>query len=237
MKSVFVNIALLLIQFTLNAQEMQDTCQVANSTTPQVSISLSDSANLKTEYDEAVELIRKLKCENVSLKEKESISINYIKQEVVLREHIMKTDTILINLASNFLYIPFEAYSVQKIAIPAYKTIFDSTLRQKHQIKYDLLDKYQNHVKKFMDFLNLIQIDLKKPFRKRDLAIQWVEKFKEQDFYKDYFQYDDYKSTYLGKLFIEVESRLNCFDGQSNKADFLDIISKLDKCLKTIEEL
>ena len=237
MKFIFINLIFILLQFTVKAQEMQDSCDVVKITNSQIPIDLTDYTNLRSAYTEAVELNSRLKFENTILKEKDSISVVYRIKEAKLREHIKKVDTVLINIVSNFLYIPFEAYSIQKIAIPAFKIISDSSLIHKHQIKFGLLVRYQVHVNNMRDYLTLMQTDLMKPFSKRDLAMQWLNTFKEQAFYRDYCRYDDFKSTYLGKLFNEVESRLNHFDGETNKVNFIDIITELDKCLKTIEDL
>ena len=75
----------------------------------------------------------------------------------------------LVNIISNFLYIPYEAYSIEKIAIPASNNIFDERLKHKQKIKFDLLKSYQNDIRSLMQFLKETQEDLKKPFMKHGI--------------------------------------------------------------------
>lgn len=51
------------------------------------------------------------------------------RQNKSLMDKTIKSDKALISMASNFIYIPYEAYSVDSIAIPAYESVQDLILK------------------------------------------------------------------------------------------------------------
>lgn len=246
MKQVMCIIAIAFVSISLNAQEKTDS--IAKKSEEQVTLSLKNLVKLTTERDQAVAFSDSLKLLyaklNLSNKKTEE-ELNNRNDKILeyesniknLKNHISKSDLCLVNIASNFLYIPYEAYSIEKIAIPAFNNIFDERLKQKQQIKCNLLESYQNDIKSLMQFLKETQEDLNKPFTKHDVAVQKEKEFKEKDFYIRYVNYSDYVKTFLGAKFKEITSRLNKFDGQANKVDFGDILTKLNDCLNTVKDL
>ena len=56
-----------------------------------------------------------------------------------LQQAQRKANVCLFNIASNFLYIPYEAYSVEKLAIPAFEAVTDKDLTTQHSVNYVLL--------------------------------------------------------------------------------------------------
>ena len=51
-------------------------------------------------------------------------------QNKSLMDKTIKNDKALISMSSNFIYIPYEAYSVDSIAIPAYESVQDLVLKR-----------------------------------------------------------------------------------------------------------
>ena len=78
---------------------------------------------------------------------------------------------------------------------------------------------------------------MRKSIQLHDVAIQREREFKDKDFYIRYANYSDCNETFLGKIFNDVKRRLNKFDGQANKVDFGDILTKLNDCLNTVKDL
>ena len=68
------------------------------------------------------------------------------RQNKSLMDKTIKSDKALISMASNFIYIPYEAYSVDSIAIPAYESVQDLILKLQYEIRYQLLKNYKEDV-------------------------------------------------------------------------------------------
>lgn len=226
----------------INAQEKDS----VNSDTEHVSITIDALLKLNNEKNLAVKDLQVMKdsinnliIELQRIREKASSLDSQLMQikntNQVLVKHVNKTDTCLIDMASNFLYIPYEAYSVEKIAIPAFENIYSNVLKEKRIVKYNLLRSYQNDIKELSAFLVDTQSEVKKPFTKDGKSL--LSTFKEKKVYKSYVQYSDYKSTYLGKFIIQVISNLNAFKKDLILKNFAAINNKLDNCLKTMEDL
>ena len=246
MKQVMCIIAIAFVSISLNAQEKTDS--IAKKSEEQVTLSLKNLVKLTTERDQTVAFSDSLKLLyaklNLSNKKTEE-ELNNRNDKILeyesniknLKNHINETDSCLVNIISNFLYIPYEAYSIEKIAIPASNNIFDERLKQKQKIKFDLLKSYQNDIKSLIQFLEETQDYFKNPFTKHVVAVQKEREFKDKDFYIRYANYSDCNETFLGKIFNDVKRRLNKFDGQANKVDFGDILTKLNDCLNTVKDL
>ena len=82
------------------------------------------------------------------------------------KKQLLKADTCLINVASNFIYIPYEAYSVKEIAIPAFQMVSDEGLKVKYKSRYELLLKYKEHIVEFISCLTEMKKVLSNPFAK-----------------------------------------------------------------------
>ena len=152
-----------------------------------------------------------------------------------LNEQLLKSDKCLINMASNFLYIPYEAYSVDSIAIRSFESVSDKALKEKHKIRYTLLKNYKKYIESFTAFLIGQRDESKKPFTKN--ANEAIQSLRSQPFYIAYHEYDDWGSTFLGKKISNVEQQLKMFNGTSHKVNFDIIINELQDCLKTENNL
>ena len=149
------------------------------------------------------------------------------------KQKLERADKVLSSTASNFLYIPYEAYGVENVAIRAFETINDEALRRKHEIDYVLLKNYQSDIKGFLSYLRQAKKKLSNPFElKGDGAASLLQGFRQEVYYVRYHEYNDWSQTYIGKLIMRVENQL-----KNNRANFDDIIKELEECLKTAADL
>lgn len=203
-------------------------------------ISLYEFNTLKEERDSAVQNYNSLLhlynavCKRDSMNsiriDSLQTSLNYLNAN---NENVNKK---LANIASNFLYIPYEAYSIEKIAIPAFEAISLSSLRKKNEIKYTLLKNYQQDILSLLNFIHETKESFNNPFASKtsDTKNLYINKLHAQNFYKTYIQYSDWKSTYLGKKITKIESILVNSNG-AKKPNFDEIENELSNCLKSIE--
>lgn len=212
----------------------------------QVSIGIDDLNALKSENDslkfqlaEVKAKYQKLQTESVNEREKLKkleISVKQLTSDTTrLYSFQREADKRLVNIASNFLYIPYEAFSIEKIAIPAFKAIANADLKREHGIKYELLCNYRKDIEGLISFMDYASNELQKPFVKN--ASDILAKFQGQSFYVSYLRYPEWADTFLGRNIALIEKQLNNFDGNKHKIDFTAIKEELDKCMKTVETL
>lgn len=233
---------------------------------PNSMISLND---LTVKLEEANATIEKQKARLLKLQDIETkLSIAQNENLILKKEletattHAKSVENNLIILASNFLYIPYEAFGVEEIAIKAFESIKDYTLKQENQQCYLLLKQYQNHLKEFKLYLQRVQkecngifqatatefIDSKDPSISPDLILT------EQQFYQDYIKFEGYQNTFIGGLIQKTEEILRAHTKQkranmheviqtieeTQSPEEIDSISKviglIDERLKTIED-
>lgn len=218
--------------------------------TMKVSVFLKDLNALKTERDNAVKLCDSFKKVNQEIYKRDSVNsirINSLEQEndsldtLLTKLHVdyEKSNKKLANIVSNFLYIAYEAYSVDNIAIPAFEAITIPSLREKNEIKYNLLKCYKQDIQSFLNFIKEVKAEYKNnPFASKssDVKNAFIQKLHHQVFYKNYVKYDRWRETYLGKRIVKVENELKNSSG-SKKPNFDSIESELNNCLKSEEEL
>mgnify|MGYP000761575196 FL=1 len=238
---------LMIISLPVFSQTGNDTILSISKTTPiQVSISIDDLNALKTENDSLKsqlsivnEKYQKLVVTSEKDKSKLSkleIDLNHLKSDTTrLYVAQREADKRLVNIASNFLYIPYEAYSIEKIAIPAFKAIVNDRLRHEHHIKYELLCNYRKDIESILSFIEFACNELQKPFVKD--ANEFLLQFHNQPFYQSYQNYPEWSDTYLGGKISLIDKQLKEFDGNQHKVDFTALKEELNKCLKTIEAL
>ena len=151
------------------------------------------------------------------------------------KRQLLKADTCLINVASNFIYIPYEAYSVKEIAIPAFQMVSDEGLKVKYKSRYELLLKYKEHIVEFISCLTEMKKVLSNPFAKD--ANDAIKVLKTKRFYAAYRAFEGWESTFLGSRIIAIEKQLNEYRGQTSKVDFDKVANELQECLKTENNL
>ena len=207
--------------------------QTGNDTIPSISKTLGKIKNTYPVSDKTLQVTSEKDKSKLS---KLEIDINHLKSDTT-RLYIAQreTDKRLVNIASNFLYIPYEAYSIEKIAIPAFKAIVNDRLRNEHHIKYELLCNYRKDIENILLFIEYADNELQRPFVKNANDIQL--QFQNKSFYRSYQNYPEWSDTYLGGKISLIEKQLKEFDGNQHKVDFTALKDELNKCLKTIEAL
>ena len=146
-----------------------------------------------------------------------------------------KADKCLLNMAFNFLYIPYEDYSIQEIAIPAFEAVSNQELKNQHKIKFDLLKSYKTDIESLLEFIETTEKELRNPFAK-DAKEQFV-KFQNTQLSVNYRKYNDWSNTYIGKIIITIEGQLKAFDGKTCKLNLEEIKKELNSCKKSIGSL
>ena len=234
------------LSLVAQAQEKVDSLSKRqNKTEMSVSNSVDNLSRLENEKKQAVQNNKDLQQAYAQLQKQDSAKtseLNKIRTEYnVLKgnyDAVVKSQEFsnkkLVNIASNFLYIPYEAYSIQKIAIPAFKAVTDEQLLHKHQIKLALLENYQQDIRDLLSFISDIEKELGNRFAK-DLKVL-NQRYINTDYYHRYNQYNDWKNTYLGKRINYIDAKMKSYNG-SNKPDFTSIKKELNQCLETINNL
>jgi hypothetical protein len=134
-------------------------------------------------------------------------------QNVTLKHFELANDTLqlkLISMASNFLYIPYEAYSIDEIAIPAFKATNGSKAYSKYQNRLPLLINYKTDVQSLIEYLAKAEKDLSIGLTKlrNDKAVEHLNILEALPLYTRYSTYNDWKNTYLGTQIIEIQKQL-----------------------------
>lgn len=244
MKNLFC-ILFISLSFVASAQEKSDiTSTIQSESEVMVSISACSLYRLENERNQAVQERNKLQESCAKLLKQDSVNTkklndlepkyNLLKSEYdLLAKSQELANKKLVNIASNFLFIPYEAYSIQEIAIPAFKAVTDKQLLRKHQIKLTLLENYQQDIRDLLEFISNVEKELCMPFANlKDLEKQFLEK----EFYLRYNQYESWKNTYLGKIIDSIDAKMKSYN-RTNKPDFTSIKNELNQCLETIKDL
>lgn len=159
------------------------------------------------------------------------------RQNKSLMDKTIKSDKALISMASNFIYIPYEAYSVDSIAIPAYESAQDLTLKRQYEIRYQLLKNYKEDVSETVKLLNDIYQEFENPFASSEQSNELISKITQSRVYAQYKQYDDWRNTYLGYMLTEVVGYLKAFNKEATPQKIKAKIDELNRCIKTEDSL
>ena len=175
----------------------------------------------QSEKSKVLDLQSRLNSQNDSLKTKNKV----IKEN---RDRIEELEKSMIIIASNFLYIPYEDYSINKIAIPAYESVKSPDLKLKYNNRYVLLKNYVDHVNELKAFLISVNDELGKSSLLRRSSNEIVKSFEDLKIYKDYTNYADWDKTYLGSFLMKVKNKI--FEiGDNRKENGLEsLIRELD---------
>lgn len=244
-RNLMRNILSLLFLFPLmvNAQNVPDSVKVDDAPSEQ-NESLDNLTALEKKKEETVNsykmlkqqynsLLLKLQADSVTLSKMRMDSSALQEENEEYKKKLYNADKVLVSTASNSLYLPYEAYTVEKIAIRAFETINDDKLRQKHELQYRMLKNYQSDIRNILSYLQQAKEKLSNPFELKGTgAASLLQNFKQETFYVTYSEYSDWAQTYLGKIILRIENQL-----KNNKANFDDIIKELEKCLKTVDDL
>lgn len=154
-------------------------------------------------------------------------------QNESLRAKLIKGDKQLISMASNFLYIPYEAFSVERIAIPAYESVQDEALREQYRVRYDLLKNYKADISGMAALLRSIHDKCSAHFASNGQSEEWIKQITQSSIAVRYQQYDDWQNTYIGQVLTEVVRYLKVFDKATTPQKIEAKIQELDRCIET----
>lgn len=136
----------------------------------------------------------------------------------------------LVSMASNFLYIPYEEYSIDSVAIPAYLAVKGTPVFETYKIRYELLTNYRNDLTQLIRFLGNAHSELTNSIlitsMKEDKAKELLTKLQSDSVHIRYSQYQYWKETYLGKKIVEIEQELQLTSTKS-----------IDKCVENLENI
>lgn len=221
-------LTLLLSSFTAFSQEISETEE--QETTPAVAFSDSFSKtitrqqaqidSLKKENDALLILLKK-SMDDINTKESE---IAYHKRRVTDTEnsalnarkrHEAEMDALhrkLISLASNFLYIPYDEYSINEIAVPAFAACEGSSAYATYKNRLPMLTNYKDDILSLINFISLTVADLTSEFNldfmKEEKAKNRLAELKQTPVYLRYAAYEDWENTYLGGYILQIEKEL-----------------------------
>lgn len=138
----------------------------------------------------------------------------------------------LISMASNFLYIPYERYSIEQIAIPAFESVKNPEYLDKYSNRLTLLKNYEENLKSLIAFLANAEKGLSYGLTsmKEAKAKDNLDALSNSELYKDYQAYDDWKNTYLGRQ-ISLIQKLLGNPSQDTSARLKEIRTKLENSL------
>lgn len=206
-------ITICLLSCSVYAQEKEDSIQ----TDLPVSVSLPDSIVRKLEDNTT--RIQSLNNENMALKgllkasqketaqkEQEIVKLQHRiddLQNLTIKKLEAANDTLqrrLVSMASNFLYIPYEEYSIEEIAVPSFLSTIGTPAFSKYQNRLPLLQNYKDDVSFLINFLEQAEKDLRIPLTKlREVkAKEYISALLTSPLYTRYTSYDDWENTYLG---------------------------------------
>lgn len=105
----------------------------------------------------------------------------------------------LISMASNFLYIPYDEYGIDEIAIPAFLSTKGTPAYTRYQNRLPLLQNYKSDVTSLVNSLSQMEKDLEWGIVRSQKANEHISNLHASYIYQRYTSYDDWENTYLGE--------------------------------------
>lgn len=168
------------------------------------------------------------------LKEGDLIKENKAKQDSIVKlqadnQALLKK---LVGIASNFLYIPYDKYSIEQIAIPAFEMAQGTPLYDSYSYRLELLRSYRQNIQELISFLAAHERFLKAGLEasRRDFAKRAKDELTGKDFYKKYKAYPKGENTLLGKKIVEIENLLSTYP-ETTSQSFVRIRESLESML------
>ncbi len=155
-------------------------------------------------------------------------------QNITIKRLEASNDTLqrrLISMASNFLYIPYDEYSIQEIAIPAFLSTKGTPAYARYQNRLPLLQNYKSDIESLVNSLSQMEKDMEvglTEYRNKK-ATEHLNNLQATPLYQRYTSYDDWENTYLGEQIRMVYTML--------KSPSVDTSSKLKKIRTNLEGL
>ena len=124
-------------------------------------------------------------------------------KSITIRRLEASNDTLqrrLISMASNLLYIPYDEYSIEEIAIPAFLSTKGTPAYTRYQNRLPLLQNYKSDVASLVNSLSQMEKDLEIGLTalRNQKANEHFNNLQGSSIYLRYTSYDDWENTYLG---------------------------------------
>lgn len=123
-------------------------------------------------------------------------------QSITIKRLEDSNDTLqrrLISMASNFLYIPYDEYSIEEIAIPAFLSTKGTPAYTRYQNRLPLLQNYKSDITSLVNSLSQMEKDLKWGIVRNQKAREHLNNLQDSSLFQRYTSYDDWENTYLGE--------------------------------------
>lgn len=125
-------------------------------------------------------------------------------QSITIKRLEASNDTLqrrLISMASNFLYIPYDEYSIEEIAIPAFQSTKGTPAYTRYQNRLPLLQNYKSDVASLVNSLSQMEKDLEIGLTamRNQKANDHLNNLQVSSIYLRYTSYGDWENTYLGE--------------------------------------
>lgn len=154
-------------------------------------------------------------------------------QSITIKRLEASNDTLqrrLISMASNFLYIPYDKYSIEEIAIPAFLSTKGTPAYTRYQNRLPLLQNYKSDIKSIVETLSQIEKDLEWGIVRNQKANEHLNNIQTSTMYQRYASYDDWENTYLGGQLQSICILLKSPTGQTS-SKLKTIRTNLEKLL------
>lgn len=191
-----------------------------------------ENSDLKKQFEDSLKIIttlrHRLSNKSTEIEKLKSDTSSLNKKLTQIKDTLKKTNKMLVTNALNFLYIPYEAWSIDSVAIPAFNAISDLSLKEEYKKEEQLLKNFHQDVEAVVSFLTEVENEMKKNKIACDLQ-KLKKQMANKDFYKRYTAKEKfYKSYYLGRKIKTIEKEL-----ENSNPNITSIRNELDQCLKT----
>ena len=154
-------------------------------------------------------------------------------QNITIKYLEASNDTLqrrLISMASNFLYIPYDEYSIEVLS--AFISTKGTSAYVQYQNRLPLLQNYKEDVSSLIAFLTQAEKDLSIGLTRlrEDKAKEHLGNIQALPLYLRYSSYDDWKNTYLGTQICSIQKYLQT-PTENTSAQLKTIRTKLERLL------
>ncbi len=158
-------------------------------------------------------------------------------QNISIKRLEASNDTLqrrLISMASNFIYIPYDEYSIDEIALPAFLSTKGTPAYIKYQNRLPLLQNYRGDISALISFLTQAEKDLSIGLTRlrENKAKEHLSNIQTMPLYLRYSSYDDWKNTYLGTQICTIQKYLQT-PTEGTAAQLKTIRTKLERLLNS----
>lgn len=148
---------------------------------------------------------------------------------------IIEWENRMVKLATNFLFVPYDKKSIDKIAIPAFNDIKGSDVYNQYKIRLTLLQNYETDAKELIAFCSKHEKDMVNPLRSDEWKQKTLAELKALPCVIEYQQYGKgWENSTLGKVIVILSNAINSFSASNRdafKAIFKHESDKLDQML------